>query len=299
MKSVSGGVLSGLALALMIAGIAAAIGWRIGLSFPFLAIISQLAPLSFCGIGMPLLVTIGIKQLIRDRADSARIAAEQAKLVAEQAEQIERQAEWQAVVEERKRFTRDIHDGIGGQLVSLLWRVRYETVPAEELASELESGIADLRLVADALDEGPVSLSVALWNFSVRARQQLDAASITFTWELPSDFDVDWHDARRVLSLYRMLQECVTNVVRHAKAKHLFIRFKQILYVEKPYIEVIIEDDGIGFNPTERPSGRGLTNLKTRTEKMQGTIKIRPAPSGTGTQIQLLIPSTTVTTAGV
>jgi signal transduction histidine kinase len=292
-KGIAGGFFAGAALSLLIAGFASLLGWRIGLSFPVTASIAQLAPLLFCGIAMPLLVTIG-RQLIADRADSARLAAQQAELVAQQAKQIERQAEWQAVIEERKRFTRDIHDGIGGQLVSLLWRVRYETVPADELASELESGIADLRLVADALDEGPVSLSVALWNFYARARQQLDVANIAFTWELPADFDIEWTDARRILSLYRMLQECVTNVVRHSQAKTLLIKFEQVQIENKPFVKVTVRDDGIGFDQAKRPGGRGLTNLKTRTEQMHGTLQISAPPTGTGTQIQLLTPATDI-----
>jgi signal transduction histidine kinase len=253
----------------------------------------HVAPLAMAGVGMPALAIQAIRQLIAEQAQSRTEAARQSALAAAQAEQLERQAEWQAVIEERKRFTRDIHDGIGGQLVSLLSRVRYEAIPPDELAAELENGIADLRLVADALDEGPVSLSIALWNFSVRARQQLISASMDFHWDLPNDLDVEWHDARRVLSLYRMLQECVSNAVRHAKAKSLSIKFAQVEAQGRPALQVTIEDDGIGFDPEQIAAGRGLINLKTRTTMMGGSFKLSKLETGYGTRILVTVPIST------
>jgi two-component system, NarL family, sensor histidine kinase UhpB len=204
---------------------------------------------------------------------------------------IEKQAEFQAVIEERKRFTRDIHDGIGGHLVSLLWRVRSETVPAEELALEIESGIADLRLVADALDEGTVSLPVALWNFSSRARQHLDAANIRLDWSLPDDLNIDWSDARHILSLYRMLQECVSNIVRHAHATQVRIHFTRVLDDTIAFLKVVIEDDGQGFDPNLPRAGRGLTNLKTRAKDMGGSITFSAGDRGQGTKIVIVLPA--------
>jgi signal transduction histidine kinase len=283
-------IVIGLGIALALAGLLALLGWRFGLPFAFALALTQVAPLMMAGVGMPVLATQAIRQLIIEQAQSRAQAARQSALAAAQAEQLERQAEWQAVIEERKRFTRDIHDGIGGQLVSLLSRVRYEAVPADELAAELENGIADLRLVADALDEGPVSLSIALWNFSARARQQLVSASMDFHWDLPLDLDVEWHDARRVLNLYRMLQECVSNAVRHAKATRLSIVFQQVDVRGQPSLQVIVEDDGIGFDPDQIAAGRGLTNLKTRTKMMGGSFQLGKLEFGGGTRIIIILP---------
>jgi signal transduction histidine kinase len=282
----------GLGIALILAGLLALLGWRFSAPFALVSALMQVAPVAMAGIGIPVLAVQAIRQLIADQVQSRAEAVRQSVLAAVQAEQLERQAEWQAVIEERKRFTRDIHDGIGGQLVSLLSRVRYEAVPQDELAAELENGIADLRLVADALDEGPVSLSIALWNFSVRARQQLISARMDFHWDLPNDLDIEWHDARRVLSLYRMLQECVSNAVRHAKAKSLSIQFTQVETPDCPALQVTIEDDGVGFDPDQIAAGRGLINLKTRTKMMGGIVTLSKLETGYGTRILITVPIT-------
>lgn len=286
-------VFVGFGFALILAGLLALLGWRFSAPFAFVSALMQVAPVAMAGIGLPVLAVQAIRQLIADQAQSRAEAVRQSVLAAAQAEQLERQSERQAVIEERKRFTRDIHDGIGGQLVSLLSRVRYEAIPPDELAAELENGIADLRLVADALDEGPVSLSIALWNFSVRARQQLISASMDFHWDLPNDLDVEWHDARRVLSLYRMLQECVSNAVRHAKAKSLSIKFAQVQTQGLPALQVTIEDDGVGFDPDQIAAGRGLINLKTRTTMMGGLFQLSKLETGHGTRILVTVPINT------
>jgi signal transduction histidine kinase len=285
-----GGVFRGLSVALLLSAVLALSDLSLNVDVAWQLVFSQIAPLALAGIGMPVLMAISLKSLVDERAQSRAEALRQAALVAEQAKLIEEQAEYQAVIEERKRFTRDIHDGIGGQLVSLLWRVRSETVPAEELAYEIESGLADLRLVADALDEGTVSLPIALWNFSTRARQQLDAAQITFEWSLPNEINVDWSDARRILSLYRMLQECVSNVVRHAGASHLRIEFKHVFVDEIKCLHVTVADNGRGFETNAQRGGRGLTNLKTRAAQLGGRISFVSGPNDNGTMIEITLP---------
>ena len=68
----------------------------------------------------------------------------------------------QAILEERQRFTRDIHDGIGGQLVSLLLRARRGKLGKNEMIQEIQSGINDLRLIVDSMDHVGDDLSSAL-----------------------------------------------------------------------------------------------------------------------------------------
>jgi signal transduction histidine kinase len=259
-------------------------------ALPQVLALYDVAPVVLTGFGMPMLVIVGTMKLVRQRGEAEAEANRQALVVARQADEIQRQAQSLAIIEERKRFSRDIHDGIGGQLVSLLWRVRAEEVPTDELAGELERGLADLRLVVDALDDGPLSLSDAMWNFAARARQQLQTANIAFSWHIPETLDVDWHDSRRILSLYRILQEATTNVVRHANARALKIEFAAQPSLGHGGLRVVIEDNGVGIKPETRRSGRGLTNLSSRTEQLGGSLTICEPAIGNGTRIEILLP---------
>lgn len=284
------GVWLGLSLSCMLAAASGLIVWTSQASLPFVIGINDFAPMLLVGLGMPALVTKGTMQLFAERLEAQTVAREQAILVKKQADEIQRQAQSLAITEERKRFSRDIHDGIGGQLVSLLWRVRSEAVPTEELAGELERGLADLRLVVDALDDGPLSLSDAMWNFAARARQQLEAAQIDFKWDIPDALDVEWQDSRRILSLYRMLQEATSNVVRHSKATSFAIKFCADPSFGQGGLRVVIEDNGIGISPEKRRSGRGLSNLLSRAVQMGGTLKMSQPTRGTGTLIEIVLP---------
>jgi signal transduction histidine kinase len=291
------GIWLGFGIFALLGAISTLWGWRLGWSFDLIAVLSELAPVALCGFALPLCVIVTANELVKERAGAQAEAVRQSAIVRLQGEELERQADREAVTEERKRFARDIHDGIGGQLVSLLWRVRAEPIPQEELAAEIEQGLADLRLVVDALEEGPVSLPIALANFAYRARAQLSAADIAFEWDLPRDFDVTWSDSRQILSLYRILQETVSNVMRHAQAKKLAIHFRGSEVDFPDTIQVIIEDDGLGFDPVATPAGRGLANMKTRAAQIGGefavTSPVFPVAAPVyGTRIVISLPAT-------
>ena len=291
-RALFGGLAGATALVGMLAAAVSAglDGWLAsGVFLPAQIAFASLVPLMLAGIGLPVVLMAGSRALIEERRVARAQALAQAELLDSQARELRRQEELRAVLEERQRFTRDIHDGIGGQLLSLLWRVRGGETDPDEIAGEIERGIADLRLVADALHESSDSLAEALENFAARARQQLDAVGIAFDWDMPPDLDVRWEDQRRILSLYRILQEAVSNAVRHSKAAQLTIGFKQL---ETGRLLVRIEDNGVGIDPSA-PQGRGLANMRARAAQLGGSLSLEPPVTGRGTHIRIELPPTT------
>lgn len=288
-QAVFGGLSGATALA---GGLAMAVaggldGWvASGVLVPVQIAFVTLAPLMLAGLGLPVVLLAGSRALIEERRAARAEALAQAALLDSQSRELRRQEELRAVLEERQRFTRDIHDGIGGQLLSLLWRVRGGETDRDEIAGEIERGIADLRLVADALHESSDSLAEALENFAARARQQLDAVGIAFDWDMPDGLDVRWEDQRRILSLYRILQEAVSNAVRHSRAAQLTIGFEQL---ENGRLRVRIEDDGVGIDPSA-PPGRGLANMRARAAQLGGTLTMEAPTTGAGTRIVIVLP---------
>jgi two-component system sensor histidine kinase UhpB len=98
----------------------------------------------------------------------------------------------------------------------------------------------------------------------------------------------DGHDARLEIALFRVIQEALTNVVRHAQARHAWV----CLDVTGEGIELTIEDDGIGIGSGAMASaGFGLRGMRERIELLGGRLNVADRP-GRGTRIQVLLPAT-------
>jgi two-component system NarL family sensor kinase len=88
------------------------------------------------------------------------------------------------------------------------------------------------------------------------------------------------------VGLYRIAQEALTNIARHAQARQVNLE----LSLTPEQIRLSIEDDGQGFDPEDAPSGRyGLIGLNERTKLLGGSLRIESSP-GTGTRVEVVIP---------
>ena len=87
------------------------------------------------------------------------------------------------------------------------------------------------------------------------------------------------------LMLYRIAQEQVNNIIRHAHAANLHIKLQS----DAEYIFLAISDDGIGFDPAHYKKGMGFSNIVTRADLFNGKVEIDTAP-GKGCQLSVIIP---------
>ena len=213
--------------------------------------------------------------------------AQQKSIIAAQEAELENALKAKGRLEERQRLTRDIHDGIGGQLLSLLVRVRDGGMSQAEIESDLQYGLNDLRLIVDSMDHSEASLETAFVTFRARAQTQLKAAGIEFKWRQSDPFEETVLGPAGILNIYRLMQEAVSNAIRHAKCNQI------IIYVSRTSISdplvLIIEDDGVGFDAdTNRKTGQGLKNMQYRAKALRGALQIAENPTG-GTKITLKI----------
>jgi two-component system, NarL family, sensor histidine kinase UhpB len=86
-------------------------------------------------------------------------------------------------------------------------------------------------------------------------------------------------------TLYRIIQEQLTNIIRHAKAKKAIIK----LHNTATNVLLSIEDNGIGFNTTQSRNGVGITNILNRVETYNGSVNILSSP-GKGCRLEVSIP---------
>ncbi len=166
---VLGGALAAASIGVLIAS-ALAVGWPASLP---LAWGSNVVLWPLAGLVMPYLA-FGEGRLVWADFISARARLRaQAAVIEQQADALQESIRAAAVSEERQRFVRDMHDGVGGHLLSLLMRVRADDADSKDVAEELERGLTVLRLRADSLDHVGHDLDEALAAFQRRAAQQL------------------------------------------------------------------------------------------------------------------------------
>ena len=209
---------------------------------------------------------------------------------AELAENYARQAELarrETLVNERQRLMRDMHDGIGGQLMSLLFAARKQPIPQAELAEDLQQVIDELRLIIDSLDTEGETLGTALATFRARIEPRLSAAGIELRWDNSLTESLYGLGPREVLQIFRIVQEAVTNVIKHSGSSTLAISIAQADDAT-PQISITIADAGNGGGA--RPgTGRGMDNMRARARSIGGSLLIESTPSGT--RLVLLVPA--------
>ena len=248
--------------------------------------IANLGLVPLVGIGLPLLLVSDVQAFI---SRLRRISQEQAVLIETKEDRLRTEIRVRAVLEERQRFTRDVHDGIGGHMQSLLMRMRMGKIPMEQVESEISRGIADLRLMVDSLDHVGNDLGAALSTFQTRAAKQMEAAGIDFTWRQDANLSDVQLPPQGILSLYRSMQEALTNCVRHSSATRVSIALGKTADGEQLRIE--IEDNGGGMTQDMPAVGRGIRSMRERATLLGGVLTIGQPAAGSGTRIEIRIPA--------
>jgi signal transduction histidine kinase len=195
---------------------------------------------------------------------------------------------------ERRRLAADIHDGISQRLVTLSYRLDAAARAADDPRAVAEQ-LGKARELADlTLQEARAAISGL--RPPVLDDLGLSGGLASLARSIPQvDLDVDLADTRVPdhieLALYRIAQECLQNVVKHARATTARLTFA----VEDGIARLEIVDDGIGFDTFEHPlgsdemSGYGLLSMAERAEIVGGRLNIRSRP-GAGTAVTATIP---------
>ncbi|MHB2018799.1 MAG: GAF domain-containing sensor histidine kinase [Candidatus Xenobia bacterium] len=208
------------------------------------------------------------------------MALERARLEADETRRVR--------IDERSRLARDLHDTLAQSLTAITLQVE-----AAERALERKPDLARERL-QQALEVARQSLEeVRRTVTTLRALPQgiahaLEALVHSFTSRsgIPVHLELDGNMAlppEIEAELYRMAQEMLSNVERHAKAH----RGEVGLRVHRGRVHLRVADDGEGFNPRARPSGHGLPGLRERARLLGGRLRITSRP---GTTVEVSVP---------
>ncbi len=197
------------------------------------------------------------------------------------------------LAEERQRLMREIHDGIGSNLITSLAMLEsgLQTADSVRAAEVLRDAIADLKLTVDSLEPIDHDLIALLANFRFRIEPRLAGANIQLIWQVNDLPPLTWLDPPRALHVLRILQEAFSNVVHHAQATHLRLQTRVLTASDggNTHVEVAIEDDGQGFDVDVARKGKGLRNMRKRAQALGGTLHIRSATGATRIILRLPI----------
>jgi PAS domain S-box-containing protein len=258
---------------------------------------------------IPLIVkdeSIGLMTLVHNQpgyyterhAKLAKAVANQAAIALENAE-LYQQAKQLAIVEERQRIARDLHDSVNQVLYGIslsvntaLSLLELQPQPDERLVKNLEevltlteAGLDEMRslifeLRPESLATEGLLAALTRQIMSLKSRYHLEA-----DLHLPSEEPALPLEIKE--ALYRVAQEALHNIVKHARANQVALRLtlenEQTLVLE-------IRDNGQGFNPDQEfPGHLGLHSMRERTHQIGGQFRLESRP-GKGTYLQVKLP---------
>jgi signal transduction histidine kinase len=195
-----------------------------------------------------------------------------------------------ALARERTRLMRDLHDGLGGQLVSIV-ALSERNTESGGIGDAARAALKDLRLVIDSMDDIGGDLMLALASWRDRAAAQLRPHDIALDWRaVPPGLPVypelrPWH----VIQIVRILDEAVTNAVKHAGARRIMVKIETIGGAEGEHGCITVADDGKGFavDGEQRKASRGLRNMKNRAARCGAELELSSGGGGTTVRLQL------------
>jgi signal transduction histidine kinase len=185
------------------------------------------------------------------------------------------------LTEERERILRDMHDGMGGHLVSTLALVDNGVADCSILRGSLQQALDDLRLMIDSMEDVGGDVLTVLGMLRQRLEPRLTQAGIIFHWQVQNIPPISDFGPQKALHVMRILQEGITNIIKHAQAHTITLRTGQAQDA-KDTAGVFIQlcDDGLGFFVENKFPGRGLQNMQRRAALIGGQFTIQSNANG-------------------
>lgn len=208
---------------------------------------------------------------------------------------LKRQANLLAATQEKERekIARDLHDGVGQSLVALKINLGLMNNSVKD-ATLRDQASKTIKLADNAIEEirnvmynlKPVGLKRDGLGDSVRelCKKLNGLENISFTYEIDSNLP-RWNETVEV-NIYRIVQECLTNIMKHSCATVAHIN---MLVINETIVLIRISDNGKGFDLNILSSGLGLTSIKERADMINAKIFI-DSEKGGGTRILLEVP---------
>ncbi len=175
---------------------------------------------------------------------------------------------------ERERIMRDMHDGVGSQLIAAHQLAERGVLISGELASVLGECIDDLRLVIDSLEPTDGDLLNVIGNLRYRLTDRFARQGIALKWEVAGFPPIVRLAPREILQILRIVQEAFANVLKHAGASEVV--FSASLTPNQQQACLSVRDNGHGIvqGGASHGRGHGVANMKQRAATVGGDLHV-------------------------
>ncbi|MBI1214017.1 MAG: hypothetical protein GC190_21355 [Alphaproteobacteria bacterium] len=191
--------------------------------------------------------------------------------------------------QERQRLTRDLHDGLSGHIVSII--ALAESAEERDIETAAREALDDLRLVLQSLDIGDEDIPVVLAYFRERAALQLRRLGIALDWSMDGLPAITGVTPGHALALLRILQEAVTNAIKHGPARRIVVTGER---AQEGAARITIDNDGCNVLP--KTNGKGLGNMRQRAASLGGEVMLEPFAAGM--RLTLILPTSLSASGG-
>lgn len=193
----------------------------------------------------------------------------------------------ETLADERRRLMRDMHDGLGSTLVGALRMASAGQGTSNDIEHLLRDCIDELKLTIDSLDPVEADLTLLLATLRHRLQPRLEAAGLAMHWQVQALPGLPWLSPGNSLHVLRILQELVTNIIKHSVARRITVSTCE----DSSGVRILVEDDGKGFEPGGGgpAGGRGLANIRSRAQALGAKVEWVAQPAA-GTRFSLWLP---------
>jgi signal transduction histidine kinase len=187
---------------------------------------------------------------------------------------------------ERRRLSRELHDGVGPYLTSLKYYIENNVqneLKKTEMKKIVDETISEVRSMSNALMPASIDdfgIGVTLTNYIENLNR---STSINIEYEDLTKQENSNITDHQAINLLRISQELLNNSLKHSKAKNIRITLSEF----DEFISLFYFDDGVGFDISTVKLGSGITNIKERVDICNGTIMINALPGNTTFEIEL------------
>ena len=208
-------------------------------------------------------------------------------------EQQKRLALLEATRAERDRIYQDVHDGIGLRLVSAMFSLRQGNSDAQTIESHLKGCMSDLRLIINANTDEETDIQSAVFEHCLTQESVLEVHNITFSYDVGDDPPLSL-EPQQHLNILRILQEAITNAIKHASASEIRVKLAQsddelILSITDNGKIISSQAEGVDLVKYLAEGKRGLAGMSERAKAIAGRFTLRRIQNETCAEVCLPI----------
>lgn len=206
------------------------------------------------------------------------------KALVESYEKVQKMERDKILTSERERFNREMHDGLGGHLSTALALAELDVGADASLTRTIRDATDEMRLMLDTAEAMGEDIGMIIGSLRAKLQRQVEAGGFRLIWRIEDTSPINTLDHGTALSLIRIVQEAVTNALKHSGGDTIRVTVREANH----FVVLAIEDNGNCVN-LGSDSGHGIPNIKRRAEELGAEINFEVNSEFGGLAVKLSV----------